>query len=163
MTLFGLGHKILLEILNPLRQVPLAGGAHEFLLLDREQGAAEGIDALDHFQVTEEDTKRNAMYKAEKSRKEEQVKFASLTDFLQSLEVRVNIRPLEEKDLERAVQLTLRTNQFNLNGIRKSPEEIAKAIRQPNTINWIIEVKDRFGDYGIAGVLLAKQPTAPEG
>ncbi|MBC7828704.1 MAG: amino acid adenylation domain-containing protein [Chitinophagaceae bacterium] len=112
--------------------------------------------ALDHFQVTEEDMKRNTMYKAEKQRKEEQVKYASLKDFLQSLNIKVNIRSLEEKDLERAVQLTLRTNQFNLNGVRKSPEEIAKSIAQQNTVNWIIEVKDRFGDYGIAGLLLAR-------
>lgn len=115
------------------------------------------IWALDYFQVTEEDEKRNTMYKAEKQRKEEQVKYSSLKDFLQSLNIKVNIRALEEKDLERAVQLTVRTNQFNLNGIRKSPEEIANSIKQQNTLNWIIEVKDRFGDYGIAGLLLARE------
>lgn len=115
------------------------------------------IWALDHFQITEEDTKRNSMYKAEKQRKEEQVKYSSLNDFLHSLNIKVNVRPLEEDHLERAVQLTLRTNQFNLNGIRKSPEEITKLIRQPNTVSWIIEVKDRFGDYGVAGLLLGKE------
>ena len=120
-------------------------------------GFLNHIWALDYFQVTEEDMKRNSMYQAEKQRKEEQVKYSSLKDFLQSLNIKVNIRELEEKDMERAVQLTLRTNQFNLNGIHKSYEEIAKCIRQPNCINWIIEVKDRFGDYGIAGVLLAKK------
>ena len=130
-------------------------------LPEDEPGSFSGfinhVWALDHFQVTEEDMKRNSMYKAEKQRKEEQVKYSSLNDFLQSLNIRVNIRELEEKDMERAVQLTLRTNQFNLNGIHKSFEEIAKCIRQPNCINWIIEVKDRFGDYGVAGLLLARK------
>ncbi|MFN2440947.1 MAG: hypothetical protein ABR503_17210, partial [Chitinophagaceae bacterium] len=56
----------------------------------------------------------------------------------------------------RAVQLSLRTNQFNLNGIRKTREEIMNAIQQENSLNWIIDVKDRFGDYGIVGLLLAK-------
>jgi FkbH-like protein len=111
---------------------------------------------LDHFQITEEDTRRNQMYKAEKQRKDEQVRHTSLNDFLQSLNIQVNIRTIEEKDLERAVQLTLRTNQFNLNGIRKSPDDILKCIRHTNTVNWIIEVKDRFGDYGISGVLLGR-------
>jgi FkbH-like protein len=112
---------------------------------------------LDHFQITEEDAKRNQMYQAEKQRKEEQVRHGSLNDFLRSLNIRVDIRPIEQKDLDRAVQLTMRTNQFNLNGIRKTPEEIGKYIRQQNTVSWIIEVKDRFGDYGIAGLLLGRR------
>ena len=130
-------------------------------LPENEPGSFPGfinhVWALDHFQVTEEDLKRNSMYKAEKERKEEQVKFSSLNDFLQSLNIKVSIRPLEEEDMERAVQLTLRTNQFNLNGIHKSYEEIAKCIGEPGCINWIIEVKDRFGDYGIAGLVLARK------
>jgi FkbH-like protein len=129
-------------------------------LPEDEPGAFSGflnhIWQLDHFQVTEEDMQRNQMYKAERQRKEEQVRYSSLNGFLQSLEIKVDIRTIEEKDLDRAVQLTLRTNQFNLNGVRKSPEEIATYIRQPNTVSWIIEVNDRFGDYGIAGLLLGR-------
>jgi FkbH-like protein len=69
----------------------------------------------------------------------------------------VTIQPLEEKDIDRAVQLSLRTNQFNLNGIRKTREEITKSIQEEKNINWIIDVKDRFGDYGVVGLVLAKQ------
>jgi FkbH-like protein len=58
--------------------------------------------------------------------------------------------------MERAVQLTMRTNQFNINGIRKTPGDIAEAMQQ-NTVNWVIDVKDRFGDYGIVGLVLAKE------
>ena len=47
--------------------------------------------------------------------------------------------------------------QRKIPGIRKSPEEIARSTRQENHINWIIEVKDRFGDYGITGLLLARK------
>ncbi len=112
---------------------------------------------FDRFQVTEEDMQRNKMYKVEKQRKEEQVNYEYFDDFLQSLNINVNLKPLKEKDLDRAVQLTIRTNQFNLNGIRKTREEIIKVIHQDNTYNQIINVKDRFGDYGIAGLLLATQ------
>lgn len=115
------------------------------------------IWAFDHFQVTKEDGQRNNMYKAEKHRQEEQVNYASLDDFLQTLNLQVTPGSLQEKDLERAVQLTQRTNQFNLNGIRKTREELANAIRQQNTLNRIIGAKDRFGDYGIIGLLLAKE------
>jgi acyl carrier protein len=96
------------------------------------------------------------MYKAEKQRNQEQVNYSSLDDFLLSLNIQVNLVVLQEIDLDRALQLTLRTNQFNLNGIRKTREEISKAIQDHTSLNWIIEVKDRFGNYGKAGLLLAK-------
>ena len=114
------------------------------------------IWAFDTFRVTDEDTKRNQQYQLEKQRKEEQGKFGSLEDFLETLDINVTISPLTDNELERAVQLTLRTNQFNLNGIRKTPGEIAGLMQQENVVNWVIEVKDRFGDYGIVGLVLAE-------
>lgn len=115
------------------------------------------IWAFDYFQVTEEDRKRNQMYLVEKQRKEESQKYSSLEDFLESLEIRIKINPLTDMEIERAVQLTIRTNQFNLNGIKKTASELAGFIHRENTLNWVIDVKDRFGDYGIAGIVLAKQ------
>lgn len=115
------------------------------------------IWAFDQFQLTEEDAQRNARYESEKMRKKEQVKYDLLNDFLRSLNIQVSLRPINDKDLARATQLTLRTNQFNLNGVRKSNEDIARSIKDQSSLNWIIEVKDRFGDYGIVGVLLASK------
>ena len=112
---------------------------------------------FDVFQITEEDRQRNKMYKAEKERKQEQGNFEHLNDFLQSLNIQINLNSLEEKDIDRALQLTLRTNQFNLNGVRKTREEISKAIQKQHSLAWIIDVKDRFGDYGIVGLLLARK------
>lgn len=112
---------------------------------------------FDRFHVTEEDRQRNKMYKAEKQRKQEQVNYAYLDDFLRDLNININVHPLTGKDLDRAVQLTLRTNQFNLNGIRKTREEIIKLLDDEDALNQVIEVKDRFGDYGIVGLLLGKK------
>ncbi|MEO8567729.1 MAG: amino acid adenylation domain-containing protein [Ginsengibacter sp.] len=115
------------------------------------------IWAFDTFHVTEEDTRRNKMYRIEKERNDEQVKHNSIDDFLISLDIKINIRPLENNDIERAVQLTLRTNQFNLNGIRKSPQEVSGLIDREGFLTWIIEVSDRFGDYGIVGLVIANK------
>ncbi len=131
------------------------------LTLPEDPGSFTGflnhIWEFDNFRITDEDRKRNQMYKVEKQRMEEQVRYGSLSDFLESLNIEVNIRAMDEKDIDRAVQLSLRTNQFNLNGIRKTPEDIAGAVSQKGSVNWIIEVKDRFGDYGITGLVLAKE------
>jgi amino acid adenylation domain-containing protein/FkbH-like protein len=112
--------------------------------------------AFDVFGITEEDRNRNQMYRAEKQRQQEQVNYSTVDDFLSSLKITVNLLPLEKKDTDRALQLILRTNQFNLNGIRKSREELVEAIRDQLTLKWIIEVQDRFGDYGKTGLLIAK-------
>ncbi|MBE7172520.1 MAG: amino acid adenylation domain-containing protein [Williamsia sp.] len=112
---------------------------------------------LDRFHHTQEDLLRNQMYKAEKLRKHEQAKYSLLSDFLQSLNIQTNLRPLCINDLPRAVQLSQRTNQFNLNGIQRTKEDMAALINDQHTLNWIIEVKDRFGDYGIVGLVLARQ------
>lgn len=112
---------------------------------------------FDLFNVTEEDLQRNNLYKAEKQRKEEQDNYEYLNDFLESLNIKTDLHELEEKNLDRALQLTLRTNQFNLNGIKKTRKDILKYINDHEALKWIIEVKDRFGNYGLVGLLLAKE------
>lgn len=112
---------------------------------------------FDRFGVTNEDLQRNLMYKAEKLRKEEQVNYTYFEDFLQGLNIEVHLLDLSDKELDRAVQLTLRTNQFNLNGIKKTGEEIKAVISDDSSFTKIIHVKDRFGDYGLVGLILASK------
>ena len=128
-------------------------------LPDEDESFSEFLNhiwAFDYFRITDEDRKRNEMYRVEKQRKTEEENFGTLEDFLKSLEIKVNMKSPEPKDLERAVQLTLRTNQFNLNGVRKTPEEVKSYINNDNSICRIIDVKDRFGEYGIVGLILGK-------
>ncbi|MDQ6815149.1 MAG: HAD-IIIC family phosphatase, partial [Bacteroidota bacterium] len=120
-------------------------------------GFLDHIWAFDVFKLTEEDLKRNSMYKAENDRKSELLKFGSISDFIEALNIEVITRPLQEKDLDRAVQLSLRTNQFNLNGVRKTRDEIVANMKNSLYIQWIVEVKDRFGEYGIVGLLIGSK------
>jgi len=112
---------------------------------------------FDRFGITDEDINRNKMYRDEKQRKDEETKFDSFTDFLTTLNIHLETRPFSAKEMDRAVQLCMRTNQFNLNGVKKTAEEIGRVIDNVDGLNWIIEVKDRFGDYGIVGLLLASK------
>lgn len=114
----------------------------------------EHVWEFDQFGVTEEDARRTRMYQIEKQRKEELSNYVSADDFIESLKIEVDIQPLKAADLDRAVQLCLRTNQFNLNGIRKTPEEIANYMQNEKGFHRMIQVKDRFGDYGIVGLIL---------
>ena len=57
--------------------------------------------------------------------------------------------PLAAAKLPRVAQLTQRTNQFNLTTIRRTEAEIQIAEGDVYTA----EVSDRFGDYGLVGVV----------
>ena len=113
------------------------------------------IWAFDSFKTTDEDINRNSRYKQEKQRKDEQKKYGTLNDFIDSLKIKVEVKNIVAEDIDRAVQLSMRTNQFNLNGIVKTYDLIANSIKIRENLNWVIDVKDRFGDYGVVGFLQA--------
>ena len=58
-----------------------------------------------------------------------------------------------DEQLERVSQLTLRTNQFNLTTIRRSEAEI-RGLLKGGASCLVTSVSDRFGDYGLVGVIL---------
>ncbi|MBF0272417.1 MAG: amino acid adenylation domain-containing protein [Magnetococcales bacterium] len=113
--------------------------------------------AFDRFAVTQEDQQRSAMYQEEQQRRQHQEQADSLEDFLHTLEIQVFMEPLQKEHLPRAAQLTQRTNQFNLSTIRRDEAAIEALLRQPEWLGWCIHVTDRFGDYGLVGVVLARQ------
>ncbi|MFC4306455.1 HAD-IIIC family phosphatase, partial [Cohnella boryungensis] len=108
--------------------------------------------AWDRLRVTEEDRKRASSYTAERQRKEAAVRPGeSLEDYLRGLRMKVSFRPLSFEETERAAQLSARTNQFNLNGVRRSAADIRSGLSRASERHWIVEAADRFGDYGRIG------------
>ncbi|QMV39813.1 non-ribosomal peptide synthetase [Cohnella cholangitidis] len=112
----------------------------------------EHVWAWDRHRVTDEDRKRASSYEAERQRKEAANRPGeSLEDYLRGLRMKVSFRPLSPEEAERAAQLSARTNQFNLNGIRRSAAEIRLGLSLSAECHWIVEAADRFGDYGRIG------------
>lgn len=112
---------------------------------------------FDRFKVTEEDRKRSQMVAAEKRRVQFRKDSLTLNDFLQNIGIRVNMRRLEDAQIARVSQLTQRTNQFNLSLIRKTEEGIRTVVKEDGAVCWTIDVEDRFGDYGLVGVIIGKK------
>jgi len=78
---------------------------------------------------------------------------ASLEEYLKSLNMKMKIRKLKEEDIQRAAELTQKTNQFNLTTLRLTEAEVRARMNDPNYSVYIASVEDRFGEYG--KVLLA--------
>ena len=79
----------------------------------------------------------------------------SLEEFYRKLGTEVEIAPVDKASLARAAQMTQKTNQFNTTTIRFTEAEIARRLADPDWVCATVRVKDRFGDSGITGLMMA--------
>ncbi len=128
--------------------------------------ALRGVAVLDRMTLTAEDRLRADQYAAERRRTEARESApdgsaesdpASLKAYLASLELKVTVRPLLAADVPRAAQLTQKTNQFNLTTVRRTEAEVEALRQDPAYRLYVLEVSDRFGDYGLTGVLFIEE------
>ncbi|GEM_PF-453932 len=109
--------------------------------------------AFDHLKVTEEDKKRTDHYQQNAQREKLLSEAPTLESFLESLNLEIQIAPMEPNQIARVSQLTQRTNQFNFTTIRRSESEI-KQLCESGLECLTCEVKDIFGDYGLVGAMI---------
>lgn len=110
--------------------------------------------AFDRLPVTDEDRKRRVFYHQNLQREHLQTETPSFKDFIDRLELQININDVQPDQLPRIAQLTQRTNQFNFTTIRRSESDIETFCRQQDADCLSVEVADRFGDYGLVGAAL---------
>lgn len=120
------------------------------------QAFLENVWAFDVLKTTEEDRARPTLYRGEHLRSAAKGEAVSLEQFLDDLQLEVNIRPLAFESCLRVSQLSKRTNQFNLNGARYSEAELRRVLQSPTCRALIVSARDRFGDYGTIGGALCE-------
>jgi FkbH-like protein len=111
--------------------------------------------AFDQNGVTAEDRKRTAMYRDNALRRSVLAESLSYADFLRGLELEVEIRELNgAAEIERAAQMTQRTNQFNCTTRRFTEAQIRDALESGSLQILATFVRDRYGDYGQVGLVM---------
>lgn len=108
--------------------------------------------AFDRLKVTDEDKERSLLYQQNFERERFRNQSLSFADFLAELELKVEIREMIPSEVERVSQLTQRTNQFNIGSPRRASAEIEKLRGSHRCL--VTEAKDRFGNYGLVGVII---------
>jgi FkbH-like protein len=103
---------------------------------------------------SENDLDRTRKYQEEAKRVELSKSITNMNDYLNSLEMTAKIGPFKEIDVERIAQLTQRSNQFNLKTIRYTSIEIERIMSDSNFLTVSAEVADKFGNYGLIGVVI---------
>jgi len=107
--------------------------------------------------ITEDSKNRRQMYMSDMERKKLEDDFVGPQDeFLASLDMEVTISRVGTGDLQRAEELTVRTNQLNTTGYTYSYDEL-DAMRQSDDHKLlIVELQDKFGSYGKIGLVLVE-------
>jgi FkbH-like protein len=115
-----------------------------------EEGLFDGLI------FSQEDRQRGDLYRLREEAELLRERSGSLEDFYRSLEMEVMFAPMDKSSLARSAQLTQKTNQFNLTTIRFSEFDLAERSKDPDSLLTTVNVRDRFGDNGIVGFMVAR-------
>lgn len=110
---------------------------------------------FDKYLITQEDKNRTQFYVNEKERHLQKNKQLTFKDYISSLSLKVCIREATTAEMARVVQLCHRTNQFNFSLKRYDNSQLRTLIQKQYVVA-LVEVSDRFGSYGMSGVLIYK-------
>jgi len=105
--------------------------------------------------ITNESRQRRSMYRADLERKAAEDSFEGTRDvFLAKLNMRMQIRRARQDDLQRACELTIRTNQLNTSGRTYSYFELTELACSPDHLLLVAKLEDRYGSSGTIGLSL---------
>jgi FkbH-like protein len=108
--------------------------------------------------ITMESGNKTAMVQAQLER-EAVRKTLSQEEFLQTLDLRVSVSripDLKDVNMNRALELFNKTNQFNTTGARYTLEQCHQQLVAGNQL-YVIEAEDRFTQYGLVGAAWVHQ------
>jgi len=113
--------------------------------------------------LSEDDLKRNDMYRANAQRAKAQSRFADYHDYLLSLEMTAEIGDFSPLYLQRITQLTNKSNQFNLTTKRYTAEQMEAVYNSDEYIRLYGKLYDKFGDNGVVAVTIGKTDSEDKG
>lgn len=115
------------------------------------------LEDVSHWGKNDSGRERLSQYKIlEKKQKNKLIFIEKLNDeqaFLKECMIEIQLSPLniDDEDVERVIELVNRSNQMNFTKSRFKYDYLFTLFELKNGTNFKIRVKDKYGDYGIAG------------
>lgn len=110
--------------------------------------------------ITDDSRQRRLMYRADADRKAAETEFVGpQEEFLATLNMRFVLKACTEDDLQRAEELTVRTNQLNTTGYTYGYDELNAFRTSPDHLLLVAGLDDRYGSYGKIGLALVEKGT----
>ncbi|MCU1261037.1 MAG: family phosphatase, partial [Bryobacterales bacterium] len=157
----GLGSVLFLDD-NPAECAEVRANCPEVLCLELPEPARvpaflQHVWAFDLAKVTDEDAVRSRHYQDNRERAAFEAEAPTYADFIQGLNLVVDIGEVTVEQLPRLAQLTQRTNQFNFTGRIRTMGEVRALVECPEATALTVTVKDRFGNYGLVGTVIYRR------
>lgn len=139
----------IVRVHEPAVAVPEMGSAVEsFIRVIDRSGFFETVS------LSNDDLQRHAFYADNAVRMDSQSRFDNYNDFLVSLEMFAEIKPIAPIYLDRVAQLSNKTNQFNLTTRRYSFAELCAICEDARYLTLYGRLQDKFGDNGLVSVMI---------
>ena len=119
-------------------------------------GLLAETDFFDFAEVTDEDRRRTEMMAADNIRQETQ-ETMSEEEFRKSLNLKIDVFAAQKQHLARVTQLINKTNQFTMTTIRRTQDEVETLANSKEALVLGMDIKDKYGDYGLVGVAILKK------
>jgi FkbH-like protein len=147
---------------NPIERQQIRSQVPEVFVIELPNDPMEFARAIrecprfERLSLSTEDQRRGEYYQKQRERERLEETVSSREDFYRSLQQEVEIAPLDKSTLRRIVQLTNKTNQFNLTTRRYTEQQISELASSPDWNCFSLRVRDRFGDNGLVGVAITR-------
>lgn len=104
--------------------------------------------------LTDEDKNKTKKYLDNKKREGLVNNYGNYEDYLKSLGLRIKVQWDKSIQIQRASQMSQKTNQFNVTTIRYTEDDIAKFIASEHHRILTFSLEDSVGDYGVIGLII---------
>ena len=98
--------------------------------------------------LSRDSRRRRELMGAELRRRDEEVNYDTLEEFLYDCKIRFTVRRANQEYLNRILELALRTNRMNASGRCYTAEELSLIFADPAREVLVGHLEDRFGAYG---------------
>lgn len=108
------------------------------------------------FTTTSEDRKKSEQYQITSAFQAEYELSIDKTDYLRQIQLVPEVFEISKDNIDRAVQLCQKTNQFNVRTIRYEKSQILSMSQDPKYLVRLVNLKDKFGDHGLVALFIVK-------
>lgn len=117
------------------------------------------LSAAGYFEAisfTDADLDRAKQYATNAERETLKVKSRDIGDYLQALEMEMEVTPFDAPVAARVAQLINRSNQYNLTSRRYTEEQVIALNADSSVACFSVRLRDRFGDNGIISIVICR-------
>jgi FkbH-like protein len=139
------------EVMPSVKTIQVPENLYEYPIL-----LLNSLDLFFSLSSSNEDKNRTEMYISNELRQKDKNNFGDFESYLKSLDILLTISNKDKKAIDRIVQLSQKTNQFNLTTTRYTNNEIEYFFQSIEHDIFTLNVSDKYGESGITGLCIVK-------